>query len=58
MQVKSFTYERAWFGTYYRQRFFSMERMDGHVAKMLGPRVENPDADGSLRRRKRLPTIC
>jgi len=35
MQVKSFTYERAWYGTYYRQRFFSMERMDKHIAKML-----------------------
>lgn len=35
MQVKSFTYERSWYGTYHRQRFFSMEKMDTHVAKML-----------------------
>jgi hypothetical protein len=35
MQVKSFTYERSWYGAYHRQRFFSMERMDTHVAKML-----------------------
>ena len=35
MQVKSFTYERSWYGTYYRQRFLSMERMDSHIAKML-----------------------
>lgn len=35
MQVKSFTYEKSWYGTYYRQRFFSMERMDKHIAKML-----------------------
>jgi hypothetical protein len=35
MQVKSFTYERSWCGTYHRQRLFSMERMDSHIAKML-----------------------
>ena len=35
MQVKSFTYEKSWYGTYYRQRFFSMERMDKHIVKML-----------------------
>jgi hypothetical protein len=35
MQVKSFTYEKSWYGTYYRQRLFSMERMDSHIAKML-----------------------
>ena len=36
MQVKSFTYERSWYGTYHRQRIFSRERMDTHVAKILG----------------------
>ena len=36
MKVKSFTYERSWYGTYHRERIFSMERMDTHVAKMLG----------------------
>jgi hypothetical protein len=35
MQVKSFTYERSWYGTYHRQRIFSMQRMDTHIAKML-----------------------
>jgi hypothetical protein len=35
MQVKSFTYERSWYGTYHRQRFFSLETMDTHVRKML-----------------------
>jgi len=35
MQVKSFTYERSWYGTYHRQRLFSLERMDSHIAKML-----------------------
>ena len=38
MQVKSFACERSWYGTYYRQRFFSMERMDSHIAKMLNQR--------------------
>ena len=36
MQVKSYAYERAWYGTYHRQRFFSMEKLDTHLAKMLG----------------------
>jgi len=35
MQVKSFTYERSWYGTYYRQRFFSMEKMETHIERML-----------------------
>jgi hypothetical protein len=35
MEVRSFTYERSWYGTYYRQRLFSMEKMDAHVGKML-----------------------
>lgn len=35
MQVRSFTYERSWSGTYRRQRFFSLEKMDTHVGKML-----------------------
>jgi hypothetical protein len=34
VRVKSFTYQRSWYGTYQRQRFFSMEKMDAHVAKM------------------------
>jgi hypothetical protein len=25
----------SWYGTYHRQRFFSMERMDTHIGKML-----------------------
>jgi hypothetical protein len=35
MQVKSYTYERSWYGIYHRQRLFSVERMDTHIAKML-----------------------
>jgi hypothetical protein len=35
MQVKSFTYERSWYGIYHRQQFFSLEKMDTHVGKML-----------------------
>ena len=35
MQVKSFTYERSWYGTYHRQKLFSMEMMETHVGKML-----------------------
>lgn len=34
MEVRSFTYERSWYGVYYRQRFFDMEKMDAHVKKM------------------------
>jgi hypothetical protein len=36
MQVKSFAHERSWYGTYHRQRIFSMQRMDTHVARMPG----------------------
>jgi hypothetical protein len=32
---ESITYEKSWYGVYYRQRFFSMERMDRHIAKLL-----------------------
>lgn len=35
MQVKSFTYEKSWYGTYHRQRVFSMQRLDTHIARML-----------------------
>jgi hypothetical protein len=35
MQVQSFTYERSSYGTYPRHRFFSMEKMDTDVAKLL-----------------------
>lgn len=36
MRVKSFTYKKSWYGTFHRQRLFSLERMDTHIAKMLG----------------------
>ena len=36
MQVKSITYEKSWYGVYYRQRLFSMQRMDDHIAELLG----------------------
>jgi hypothetical protein len=35
MEIKSFTYERSWYGTYYRQRLFSVEKMDNHIVRML-----------------------
>lgn len=35
MHVKSFTYERSWYGTYHRRGFFSMQEMDNHVRTML-----------------------
>ncbi|HSY66225.1 MAG TPA: hypothetical protein VK829_16650 [Terriglobales bacterium] len=35
MQVKSFTYERSWYGTYHRRRLFSLETMDTHIGEML-----------------------
>lgn len=35
MEVRLFTYECSSYGPYYRQRLFSMEKMDAHVGKML-----------------------
>jgi len=35
MQVKSFTYQKNFFGTYYRRAFLNREKMDDHIAKML-----------------------
>lgn len=35
MQVRSFTYERSSYGTFHRQRFFSLETIDTHIGKML-----------------------
>jgi len=35
MQVKSFTYERSWYGSYHRRPFFCMQKMDAHIEKML-----------------------
>jgi hypothetical protein len=35
MQVKSFTYDGSWQGTYHRQKVFSMEKMDTRLGKML-----------------------
>jgi len=35
MKVKSFTYGKSWYGTFHRQRIFSMQRMDTHIARML-----------------------
>ena len=35
MQVKSFTYEKNVFGTYYKRGLLSLQKMDDHIAKML-----------------------
>jgi hypothetical protein len=35
MQVKSFTYQKNFFGTYYKRGFLNLEKMDDHIAKML-----------------------
>jgi hypothetical protein len=35
MEVKSFTYRKSLFGTYYKQGLFNSQKMDFHVAKML-----------------------
>jgi hypothetical protein len=35
MQVKSFTYEKSWYGIFHRRRIFSMQRMDTRIARML-----------------------
>jgi len=35
MQVKSFTYQKNFFGTYYKRGFLNLQKMDDHIAKML-----------------------
>ena len=35
MEVKSFTYRKSLFGTYYKQGLLSVQKMDDHMAKML-----------------------
>jgi len=35
MQVKSFTYQKNFFGTYYKRGFVNLHKMDDHIAKML-----------------------
>jgi hypothetical protein len=35
MQVKSFTYEKNFFGTYNKRGFLNLQKMDDHIAKML-----------------------
>jgi hypothetical protein len=35
MQVKSFTYQKNFFGTYYKRGFLNLEKMDDHIAKMM-----------------------
>jgi hypothetical protein len=58
MQVKSHTYERAWYGTYHRQRFFSMEKLDTHLAKMLGQGWRVFSQAGPLGARARASSFC
>lgn len=35
MEVKSFTYRKSLFGTYYKQGLFNILKMDDHLARML-----------------------
>ena len=35
MEVKSFTYMKGLFGTYYKQGLLNVQKMDAHIAKML-----------------------
>lgn len=35
MKVKSFTYEKNFFGTYRKRGFLNVQKMDDHIAKML-----------------------
>ena len=35
MEVKSFTYRKSLFGTYYKQGLFNILKMDDHMARML-----------------------
>jgi hypothetical protein len=35
MQVKTFTYQKNVFGTYYKRGLLNLQKMDDHMAKML-----------------------
>jgi hypothetical protein len=35
MRVKSFTYQKSVFGTYYKRGLINLRKMDDHIAKML-----------------------
>ena len=35
MEVKSFTYKKSLFGTYYKQGLLNLQKMDHHISKML-----------------------
>ena len=35
MEVKSFSYRKSLFGTYYKQGLFNILKMDDHMARML-----------------------
>jgi hypothetical protein len=35
MQVKSFTYQKNTFETYYKSGLLNLQKMDDHIAKML-----------------------
>ena len=35
MEVKSFTYRKSLFGTYYKRGLLNLQKMDDHMAKML-----------------------
>jgi hypothetical protein len=35
MEVKSVTYRKSIFGTYYKRGLFNLQKMDNHMTKML-----------------------
>jgi hypothetical protein len=35
MRVKSFTYQKSVFGTYYKRGLLNLQKMDNHIATML-----------------------
>lgn len=35
MEVKSFTYRKSLFGSYYKQGLFNLQKMDDHIVKLL-----------------------
>jgi len=35
MEVKSFTYRKSLFGTYYKQGLLNVQKMDAHIERML-----------------------
>ena len=57
MEVKSFTYRKSLFGTYYKQGLLNVQKMDDHIAKMLKRWLGSANANGAQWRAKGSETL-